>query len=228
MTDNFCKSCAVKHGHLWERFSVSRNVVHTSACPKCGSRHVEVEVFEPNLREMRTKKVSESQPPEEGEVPVITITFDREELYVFPEIAFSYYKAPAVKSVSDDVPPALAKDYMEGYLVLRYSPRSAALLARRILQQVLREHGHTQWSLRNQIKSLLKSKELSSISVDSLDAVRNLGDISAHFTQRGDTLLDVEYPEAELCLLVVYELFDHYYVKPAEVARINQKVERQC
>ena len=60
---------------------------------------------------------------------MVTITFDREELCVLPEIAFSHYEAPAVKSISDDVPPALAKDYMEGHLVLRYSPRSAALLA---------------------------------------------------------------------------------------------------
>ena len=43
--------------------------------------------------------------------------------------------------------------------------------------------------------------------------------------ERADTLLDVEPWEAETCLEVIDELFNHYYVKPAEVARINQKVK---
>ena len=41
---------------------------------------------------------------EEGEVPVVTVTFEREELYVLPEIAFRYYEAPAIEAISDDIP----------------------------------------------------------------------------------------------------------------------------
>ena len=66
MADDYCRGCDAKYGHLWDRFSVSRNEVNISACPKCGSRHVEVEVFEPDFRKTRTKTVVESKPPEEG------------------------------------------------------------------------------------------------------------------------------------------------------------------
>ena len=218
MGANNCQDCYETHGHLWDRFTVSKSEAEISACPKCGSRHVEVTVFEPDSRKMRTKSVAEGPPTEEGEVPVVTVTFEREELYVVPEIAFRHYEAPAIKAISDDVPPDLAKDWSEGQLVLRYSPRSAALLARRILQQVLNEHGYTGRKLSYQINGFLKSGELSSVDVESLRAVCKLGNISAHVTHKADTLIEVE-----LCLQVVAELLNHYYVKPAELARINQK-----
>ena len=223
MGANNCQDCYETHGHLWDRFTVSKSEAEISACPKCGSRHVEVTVFEPGSWKMRTKSVAEGPPMEEGEVPVVTVTFEREELYVLPEIAFRYYEAPAIEAIADDIPPDLAKDWIEGQLILRSSPRSAALLARRILQQVLNDHGYSGRKLYQQIDSFLQSGELSSVDIESLRAVCKLGNISAHATHKEDTLLEVERHEAKLCLQVVAELLDHCYVKPAELARINQK-----
>ena len=223
MRANNCQDCYKTHGHLWDRFTVSKSEAEISACPKCGSRHVEVTVFEPGTGEMRTKSVAEGPPMEEGQVPVVTVTFEREELYVLPEIAFRYYEAPEIEDISDDIPSDLAKDWIEGQLILRYSPRSAALLARRILQQVLNDRGYGGRKLHQQIDSFLQSGELSSVDVESLRAVCKLGNIAAHTTYKEDTLLEVERHEAKLCLQVVAELLDHCYVKPAELARINQK-----
>ena len=119
MGANNCQSCYETQGHLWDRFMVSKSEAEISACPQCGSRHVEVTVFEPRNWKMRTKSVAEGPPMEEGQVPVVTVTFEREELYVLPEIAFRYYEAPAIEDISDDIPEELAKDWVEAQSILR-------------------------------------------------------------------------------------------------------------
>ena len=223
MENVYCPSCHIGFNHSWRDFLVSHGEVDISACRVCGFRHVEVTVFDPD-HQTRTVRVAEGKPPE-GEIPVVTVTFDREELCVIPEVTFSHYRAPAIKDIPEAVPSALAKDCREAHMILWHSPRSAALLARRIIQQVLKEHGHPQWKLERQIKSLADSGELSSIDIKKLHAVRNLGNISAHTARKADTLLDVESHEAELCLQIVDELFAHYYEVPAEVEHINRKIE---
>ncbi len=139
-------------------------------------------------------------------------------------IAFDHYKKSAIKEIPASVPKDLARDCREAHTILSDSPRSSAFLARRILEKVLKDNGHKQSTLYAQLESLAKSNELSSIDMDKLRAVRNLGNISAHYTEKSQTLVDVETGEAELCLQIVDELFTHYYVNPAEASRINSKI----
>jgi hypothetical protein len=53
--------------------------------------------------------------------------------------------------------------------------------------------------------------------------IRNLGNFSAHPVTDQTTLqiIDVEPGEAEWCLEILEDMFDHYYVKPAQ-ARIRK------
>ncbi|WP_369335511.1 hypothetical protein [Bradyrhizobium sp. CSS354] len=53
-----------------------------------------------------------------------------------------------------------------------------------------------------------------------MDAIRNFGNFSAHPIDDQTTLqvIDVEAHEAEWCLEVIEELFDHFYVGPAAAA----------
>ena len=62
MGPNNCQDCYETHGHSWDRFTVSKSEAEISACPKCGSRHVEVTVFEPGSWKMRTKSVLKVHP----------------------------------------------------------------------------------------------------------------------------------------------------------------------
>jgi uncharacterized protein DUF4145 len=55
---------------------------------------------------------------------------------------------------------------------------------------------------------------------DTVDAIRNVGNFSAHPVTDQTTLqvIDVEPSEAEWCLEILEDMFDHYYVKPAQAA----------
>ena len=221
-----CPGCNINFKDDWDHFLFSQNEVSISVCPTCGLRHVEVYVYGPDKRygHELTRSVAFKETPA-GSTPVVEVTFDCQEPYIFPTIDFDYYRTPVFKEIPDSVPVGLANDCREARKIIVDSPRSAALLARRILEEVLRNHGHEQSNLYAQIESLENSKELSSVDVEKLQAVRNLGNIAAHYKVKMNTLLDVELGEAELCLQTVDELFTHYYVVPAEVNRINQKTK---
>ena len=220
-----CPGCNIDFNDDWDDFLFSRNEVDISTCPACHLRHVEVYVFGPEDKHSNylTKTISSKETPA-GKTPVVEVTFDCQELYMLPEVAFDYYK-PFV-DIPDSVPGDLARDCREAHSILHDSPRSSALLARRILEKILKDNGHKQSKLYAQLESLAKSNELSSIDMDKLHAVRNLGNISAHYKEKSQTLLDVETGEAELCLQIVDELFTHYYVNPAEASRINSKINK--
>jgi hypothetical protein len=55
---------------------------------------------------------------------------------------------------------------------------------------------------------------------ETVDAIRNFGNFSAHPIDDKSTLqiIDVEPHEAEWCLDILDELFEHFYVRPSEAA----------
>jgi Domain of unknown function (DUF4145) len=117
--------------------------------------------------------------------------------------------------------PELVKDYGEACAVLSLSPKSSAALARRVLQSVLKKQNYASKDLANQIDAILNeqdgSKRLPTYISNSLDAVRNYGNFSAHRITDATTLqlIDVEEGEAEWCCDLVELLFDHFYERPA-------------
>src|ERR1700722_14597846 len=60
-----------------------------------------------------------------------------------------------------EVPPIFARDYREGCLVLKDSPKASAALSRRCLQNLLREHsGVNQGDLFYEIQQVIDSSKL--------------------------------------------------------------------
>jgi hypothetical protein len=124
-----------------------------------------------------------------------------------------------------DVPPSIAKDYEEAANVLTMSAKASAALSRRCLQAVLKDAGYPQKDLAKQIDAVLNEadpkKSLPTAIHDTLDAIRNFGNFSAHPITDQTTLqiVDVEPHEAEYCLDILDGVFDHYHVKPAEAKR---------
>lgn len=125
------------------------------------------------------------------------------------------------RTAASDVPKDVASLYEEASVVLPLSPRASAALSRRCLQQVLSEAGGApKGDLFNQIEHVVKSGALPSHLVDSLHAVRAIGNIAAHTqksTATGD-VVDVEPGEADWNLDTLEGLFDFYYVAPAKTA----------
>ncbi len=118
-----------------------------------------------------------------------------------------------------EVPEEFADEYREACLVLADSPKASAALSRRCLQHLIHEKaGIKRRDLSQEIDELMPTlpPDLS----DSIDAVRNLGNFSAHPTKSKSTgeIVDVEPGEAEWTLDVLEGLFDHYFVRPAKLA----------
>lgn len=55
---------------------------------------------------------------------------------------------------------------------------------------------------------------------ETVDAIRNFGNFSAHPINDVTALqiIEVEEHEAEWCLDILDEMFDHFYVRPAQAA----------
>jgi hypothetical protein len=126
--------------------------------------------------------------------------------------------------VPTQVPPDIASDYVEACNVLPISAKASAALARRCLQNILHAAGYTAKDLSKEIDLLLSEtvpgKSLPYKLRVTIDGIRNFGNFSAHPIDDKSTLqvIDVEPHEAEWCLEIIEDLFDFFYVGPAEAA----------
>lgn len=131
-----------------------------------------------------------------------------------------------------EVPDAFTADYREACLVIGDSPKASAALSRRCLQHLLREVAKVKpGNLANEIQETIDSGRLPSHLVESIDAIRNIGNFAAHpmkSTASGE-VLPVEAGEAEWNLDVIEALFDFYFVSPALLKKkrdaLNQKLQ---
>jgi Domain of unknown function (DUF4145) len=86
----------------------------------------------------------------------------------------------------------------------------------------LRGQGYAQKDLAKQIDTLLnetvQAKVIPSALHETIDVIRNFGNFSAHPITDQTTLqvIEVETGEAEWCLDILEDMFDHYYVKPKQ------------
>jgi hypothetical protein len=134
----------------------------------------------------------------------------------------AYPRTTQRKPTPQEVPNTIRQDYEEACMVLSDSNKASAALSRRCLQAILRSQGYTQKDLAQQIDALLREQDPARAIPTALrvtvDAIRNFGNFSAHPVTNETTLqiIDVEPDEAGWCLAILEEMFDHYYVKPAQ------------
>jgi hypothetical protein len=146
----------------------------------------------------------------------------------------AYPKATNRKPTPKEVPTEIREDYEEACRVLADSNKASAALSRRCLQAMLRGQGYQQKDLAKQIDALLVEQDPTKAIPTALrltvDAIRNFGNFSAHPVTDQTTLqiIDVETGEAEWCLDILEDMFDHYYVRPAvaaaRTAALNKKL----
>ena len=123
--------------------------------------------------------------------------------------------------ISPEVPPGIAQDYVEACNVLPISPKASAALSRRCLQNILHDSGYRARDLGKEIDLLLDEldpkKAIPHRLRDTIDAIRNFGNFSAHPVDDKTALqiIDVDPEEAEWCLGILEECFEHFYVGPA-------------
>jgi hypothetical protein len=134
--------------------------------------------------------------------------------------------------VSPEVPIEIKNDYVEACEVLPLSAKASAALSRRCLQNILRREGYKVGSgdLAKEIDILLNDKAIPVKLRETIDAIRNFGNFSAHPVNDRTALqlIEVEPHEAEWCLEILEECFEHFYVGPAitrvKKAALNEKL----
>lgn len=113
----------------------------------------------------------------------------------------------------EQAPGQVGPLYREAAAVLGASPRASAALARRCLEEVLREQGFTKGTLFDRLSALEDSPKANATLSKFLHGVREFGNLAAHGAKNPE-VPDVEPGEAEWCLEVIRELVDYFYARP--------------
>jgi hypothetical protein len=115
------------------------------------------------------------------------------------------------KVLPDYIPQVIAEDYYEACRIRDLSPKASATLSRRCLQGMIRDfHGIVKDTLYNEIKELEGKVEQD--VWESIDAVREVGNIGAHMKKDINIIVDVEPEEAQLLIGLIEQLVDEWYV----------------
>lgn len=115
------------------------------------------------------------------------------------------------------VPTSIAEDYNEACIVLPWSAKASAALARRCLQHVLHEQRIKAKDLSTEIQTFIDDPKTPSHLAQSVDGIRQVGNFAAHPMKSTSTgeVVEVEPGEAEWLLDTLEDMFEFLYVQPA-------------
>jgi hypothetical protein len=124
--------------------------------------------------------------------------------------------------VPQEVPKEYAEDYQEACAVLTSSPKASAALSRRCLQHLIREELKIKKKdLFQEIQEVIDTGALPTDILESIDAIRNIGNFAAHPIKSTGTgeIVAVEPHEAEWNLDVLEMMFEFLFVRPAAIKK---------
>ena len=119
------------------------------------------------------------------------------------------------KQFPDFVPESVRADYTEACLIRDLSPKSAATLARRCLQGMIRDFWQVTKSNLAQEIAAIESK-VDADTLEAINTVREFGNIGAHMEKEVDRVIDIEPGEVEQLIWLVESLITDWYVARAE------------
>ena len=87
------------------------------------------------------------------------------------------------------------------------------------------KHGN----LADEIQDVIDSGKLPADLTDSIDAIRNIGNFAAHpmKSKQSGEILEVLPGEAEWTVVVLEELFDFYFVRPAQRQKMKDDLNKK-
>jgi len=128
------------------------------------------------------------------------------------------------KVLPDYIPEPIKEDYYEACRIRDLSPKASATLARRCLQGMIRGfYGISKTTLFDEIKELEAKVEHD--VWESIDAVREVGNIGAHMKKDINIIVDVEPEEAQLLIGLIEQLVDEWYVAREDRKNRAQKLK---
>lgn len=144
--------------------------------------------------------------------------------FLYPTISGS--RAPAPLGVPED----MQRDYNEAGAILDHSHRMSAVLARKIVGDLLKRYaGRDEKRLTSQIEHYIAQPGVPGWLSSGLHHVREAADMAAH-TQEEDgaeelIVIDIDSEEAEWTLDFVERMFDHFIIAPAKDEAIKSRIE---
>lgn len=122
------------------------------------------------------------------------------------------YPPPQSVNLPEYIPIAIRNDYHEACLVADLSPKSAATLARRCLQGMIRDFWKIHEKTLNAEISALQGK-IPDEQWNVLNGVRRIGNIGAHMEADVNTIIEIEADEAKRLLSLILFLFQEWYIQ---------------
>jgi hypothetical protein len=144
-----------------------------------------------------------------------------EDWFVLPRFAST------ARFIDPLVPAELRDDLMEAAAILEVSPRMSAVLARRILADLLEEYaGHKEYGLADRIDSFNKNAAHPRDLRENLHRFREVANLGAHAgTSDQGKVVEIERDEAEWTLSLVERLFDYLIVSPAKDKKMRDTID---
>ncbi len=128
------------------------------------------------------------------------------------------------RPLPDYIPKPIVDDYEEACAIRDLSPKASATLSRRCLQGMIRDFfGVSKGSLAKEIESI--EDKVDSVTWQSIDAVRKIGNIGAHMEKDINIVVDVEPNEAQILIDLVESLIDDWYVARHERAKRHSAIQ---
>jgi hypothetical protein len=135
------------------------------------------------------------------------------------------------RPLAAEVPEPYRRDFVEASRVLPASSKASAAISRRILQSILHDEFHLRArTLADEIDQFIQRPGMPSELAESVDAIRNVGNLAAHPIKNTNTgvVVEVEPGEAEWLLDVLETIFDYTFVQPerlrARKVKLNAKL----
>lgn len=137
---------------------------------------------------------------------------------------FNIYPQSDAAPLPDYVPDQIRQDYKEAMEVVNLSPNSTAMLSRRILEEVLNHFFKIQTGdLFHDLDVLRKHRHLPERTIQAIDAIRRLGNLSVHGTQNvNDVFGNVNTKGAQQIVELIRVLIHDTYVE----AHLNHRLEK--
>jgi hypothetical protein len=149
--------------------------------------------------------------------------------------AESWFAVPrysSVRSIDPEVPDEYALPFKRACRILNDAPEMAAVLARRVLADLLNKEGGYKGGIKAQIDAFIDDPSQPDSVKKNLHYLREIGNFGAHTQEDRDTgePLDPTPEEAEWTLDVVESLFDTLVVAPRRDAHrrtaMDEKLRR--
>lgn len=129
----------------------------------------------------------------------------------------------AAKIYPDYIPAQIRQDYIEATAIVKSSPRASATLSRRCLQGMIRDFwGISKKTLYAEIEAI--EEYVDAMAWQAIDAVRIVGNISAHMQDDVNHVIEVEPEEALLLINLIELLMKEWYINRHERSIQLQKL----